>query len=140
MSKRKTGSHRLHPALTRTTLVQAQSQYQFFARMTTRCNISDVRMREVYVRLLRKTEAEAILIYKSLKSTQKTRLKSTQQHRFSEQLQITHTIKQHRNRIESHSVQTGRYHRKSTTLALMNRGLTAHHWSLIVVCRFSFFV
>ncbi len=69
--------------------------------MTTRCNISMMRMRDVHVCALRKTEAEPFLTQQTLKINQETRLQPTQDHLLSDQLSASHTIKPHKKFIES---------------------------------------
>ncbi len=69
--------------------------------MTTRCNISMMRMRDVHACALRKTEGDAILMDKPLENIRKTRLQSTHRHLLSDQLSTSHTIKQHKKFIES---------------------------------------
>ena len=69
--------------------------------MNTRCNISMMRMRDAYDRLLRKTEAEAILIVKPLESIKIPRPTSPSRQLLSDQLPTSDTIKQNTKFIES---------------------------------------
>ncbi len=68
--------------------------------MTTRCNISMMRMRDVHICSLRKIEGKTILIDKPLENIRKTILQSTQCHLLSDRLKASDTIKQHKKFIE----------------------------------------
>ncbi len=69
--------------------------------MTTRCNISMMRMRDVHAFARSKTEGKPILIDKPLENIRKTILQSTQYHLLSDRLKASHTIAQHKKFIES---------------------------------------